>query len=230
MANFRLLCVGVRRIRYAWGMDAEFWLERWREGRIGFHEGRPNDLLVAHGKALGPAGRVLVPLCGKAVDMAYLASLGHQVVGIELAEAAAAAFFQEHGLEAPPTQRGPFVERSAGGITILQGDFFDARPEDVGTITAFYDRAAIVALPPELRPRYAAHLQELVGADTPGLVITFEYPQEKMAGPPFSVGEDELRRYFSRVERLEDRPTDGPQSRAAGIEIRESLFRVNGSR
>ena len=207
-------------------MDAEFWLSRWREGRIGFHEGRPNDLLVSHAGALGPPGRVLVPLCGKTEDMAYLASLGHEVVGIELAEAAAEDFFREHGLDAAPKPRGALVERSAGRITILQGDFFDVRLEDVGAITAFYDRAAIVALPPELRPRYAVHLRELAGDDAPGLLISFEYPQEQMAGPPFSVSEKELQRYFDAVERLEDRRTEGPQSRASGIDMRERLYRV----
>ena len=211
-------------------MDAEFWLSRWREGRIGFHEGRPNDLLVSHARALGPPGRVLVPLCGKTEDMAYLASLGHEVVGIELAEAAAEDFFREHGLEAAPKPHGALVERSTGGITILQGDFFDVRAEHVGAITAFYDRAAIVALPPELRPRYAAHLRKLAGDDAPGLLIAFEYPQEQMAGPPFSVGEDELRRYFTKVECREDRRTEGPQSRASGIDMRERLYLVEWSR
>ncbi|HWV39972.1 MAG TPA: hypothetical protein VN033_15995 [Vulgatibacter sp.] len=211
-------------------MDAEFWTSRWREGRIGFHEGRPNDLLVAHAGALGPPGRVLVPLCGKAEDMAHLASLGHEVVGIELVETAAEDFFREHDLEVAPSKRGAFVERSAGGITILQGDFFDARPEDVGKVTAFYDRAAIVALPPDVRPRYAAHLGELAGENARGLVISFEYPQEQMEGPPFSVGGDELRRYYPEVKCLEDRRTDGPQSRAAGIEVRERLYLVGQDR
>lgn len=211
-------------------MDTEFWLSRWREGRIGFHEGHPNDLLVAHARALGPPGRVLVPLSGKTEDMAYLASLGHEVVGIELAEAAAEAFFREHGLEAAPSTRGALVARSAGGVTILQGDFFEARTEDVGAITAFYDRAAIVALPPELRLRYAAHLRTLAGDDAHGLLIAFEYPQERMEGPPFSVGEEELRRYFAAVERLEDRRTEGPQSRASGIDMRERLYLVGWNR
>lgn len=207
-------------------MNAEFWKARWREGRIGFHEGRPNEFLVAHAKALGAPGRVLVPLCGKSEDMAYLASLGHEVVGIELSDIATEAFFREHDLEAPPERRGPFMARSAGGITILQGDVFDARPEALGTFTAFYDRAAIVALPPELRPRYAAHVRALAGEETPGLVVTFEYPQEKMEGPPFSVSEEELRRYFPSVTPLDERPTDGPQSRAHGITIRERIFCV----
>lgn len=211
------------------GMDPEFWQQRWRERRIGFHEGRPNDLLVSHAQALGPPGRVLVPLCGKSEDLAYLSSIGHEVVGIELAETAVVEFFREHDLEAAPTPRGALVERSAKGITLLQGDFFDAGPEDVGAITAFYDRAAIVALPRELRPRYAAHLLELIGSLAQGLVVSFEYPQDRMEGPPFSVGEEELRRYYARVDRLDERLTDGPQSRASGIEIRERLYLVQGA-
>lgn len=207
-------------------MDAEFWKARWREGQIGFHEGRPNGLLVAHAKELGPPGRVLVPLSGKSEDMAYLASLGHEVVGVELAETAAVDFFREHGLEVEPREHGPFVKRSAGGITILQGDIFDATPEWLGEFTAFYDRAAIVALPPELRPRYAAHLRALAGEKTPGLVITFEYPQEKMEGPPFSVPEAELRGYFPVLKALAERAADGPRARERGFTFTERIFLV----
>lgn len=207
-------------------MDPEFWQARWRDGRIGFHEGRPNDLLVAHAQRLGPPGRVLVPLSGKTEDMAYLASLGHEVVGIELAEEAVEAFFAEHGLEPARSRQGALVARSAGGITLLQGDFFDVRQEDVGSITAFYDRAAIVALPPEVRPRYADHLQQLVRAGAPGLVIAFDYPQEQMEGPPFSVGEEELRGYFPTLTCLEERVTDGPKSRETGVRILERIYEV----
>ena len=202
-------------------MDAEFWKERWREGRIGFHEGRPNDLLVAHADRLGAKGRVLVPLCGKAQDLAFLASLGHEVVGVELAERAVKEFFQEHGLQPNTRKRGALLEWAAGGIAILHGDFFDVRPEDVGTITAFYDRAAIVALPADLRPRYASHLRTLAG-DAPGLTITFEYPQDQMEGPPFSVSEEELRRYFPSVQCLEERK----QESRSGVTLNERIFRI----
>lgn len=204
-------------------MNRDFWLERWREGRIGFHEGRPNDLLVAHARMLGEPGRVLVPLSGKAVDMAWLASLGHEVVGIELSERAVEAFFQEHDLEAATSKRGAMVAHEAGGITLLQGDIFDARPEDVGAITAFYDRAAIVALPPEVRPRYAAHLRTLAGPKATGLVIAFDYPQDQMEGPPFSVGEEELRSYFPSVRCLAERMTE---PRASGVAMVERLYHV----
>src|SRR5262245_40223150 len=128
-------------------MDADFWFQRWREGRIGFHEGAPNRFLVKYGDRLTGARRILVPLCGKTEDLAYLASRGHDVVGIELVEDAVRQFFAEHHLTPSITQRGPFTNYTAGAITIVVGDFFATSPDLVGSIDAIYDRAALVALP-----------------------------------------------------------------------------------
>lgn len=200
-------------------MDTEFWMERWREGRIGFHEGRPNTFLERHVGELGAQRRVLVPLCGKSEDMAFLASRGHEVVGIELVPEAIEAFFREHGLT-PAQSDGPRVRAwSAGGITILEGDVFACTREDVGAVTALYDRAAIVALPPDVRPRYVAHLRSLLAPGARGLLVTFEYPQERVSPPPFSVGADEVRALYAgaRVTELESRPLEGPRFTDAGV-------------
>src|SRR5687767_7665068 len=121
-------------------MEPSFWKTRWREGRIGFHEGKPNDLLVAHADLLPAGSRVFVPLCGKAEDMAFLAGRGHEVVGVELAESAVQGFFAEHELSPEVSRRGPFQVFSAGGVTVLQGDIFDTTPAHVGVVTALYDR------------------------------------------------------------------------------------------
>ncbi len=145
-------------------MEHGFWQGRWREGRIAFHEGAPNEWLSAHVGTLGIAPekrRVLVPLCGKTVDLAFLAAHGAEVVGVELVEDAARAFFEEAGLRAARTASGPFVRYEAAGIEIVVGDFFALAPADVGTFDAFYDRAAIVALPPEMRVTYAHTLRAL---------------------------------------------------------------------
>ncbi len=207
-------------------MEPNYWKARWNEGRIGFHEGKPNDMLMTHVEALGPKGRVLVPLCGKTEDMAFLAAHGHEVVGVELAEEATKAFFAERGLTPEVSQRGSFITRSASGITLLQGDFFEITRADIGPITALYDRAAIVALPPEMRAKYAAHIRALLDPNTQGLVITFEYPESMMEGPPFSVPEAELRTYFSTVTPLADRPADTPRFREAGA-ARERLYQIS---
>lgn len=207
-------------------MEPEFWNERWKAGQIAFHEGRPNDLLEGHLDVLGDDRRVLVPLCGKAVDLAFLAARGHQVVGVELVEDAVAAFFAEQGLNPTVVRDFGFIRYSAGAITILCGDVFETTAGLLGPIDALYDRAALIALPPDLRARYVAHLRALLPAGTPGLLVTVDYPQEAMAGPPFSVDEAEVRRLYdgAEVRQLEDRPLESPRLRATGASGRERCF------
>jgi len=109
-----------------------YWLERWQEGRIGFHRADANPRLLEHHKALGDAVRVLVPLCGKSVDLEWLVVHGFEVVGIELSELAAQAFFAERGFEPERREHSAFVAYQHGNVTILVGDFFAAQGEEIG--------------------------------------------------------------------------------------------------
>jgi thiopurine S-methyltransferase len=189
----------------------EEWLARWREGRIGFHEGRPNALLERHHARLGGARRVLVPLCGKSEDLTFLAAHGHEVIGAELAEQAVAAFFAEHALTPTITPVGALVAYRASVITIFVGDFFALTPALCGPLDGFYDRGALVALPGDVRPRYVAHLRGLVSPVARGLVIGVEYDQSAMTGPPFSIPEHDLRALYpgAAIEMLEAQPLGG---------------------
>lgn len=173
-------------------MHPDFWHERWQMGQIGFHEGKPNAELVANWSSLGlrPGARVLVPLCGKTQDLAWLSAQGHAVVGVELSGMAAEAFFTEQGLTPQVTQRGPYTVWSVEGLEIWQGDIFDL-PGDA-SFDAIWDRAATVALPPDLRRRYAATLATAVPAGAPMLLSVFDYPQSERNGPPFSVPPEEV--------------------------------------
>lgn len=171
-------------------MDREFWLERWQQQQIAFHQGHPHPLLVKHG-ALLSAERVLVPLCGKAVDLAFLAQHGHSVLGVELSELAVRAFFEEQALEATESVLGPFKRFVSGAIEILCGDFFALEPAHARA-GALYDRAALIALPEPMRARYAAHVARLMPPGAPGLLITLEYAAPTASGPPFSVGSTEV--------------------------------------
>lgn len=196
-------------------MDASFWIERWRDGRIGFHEGRPNQFLERHVARLGAHRRILAPLCGKAHDLAFLAAQGHEVVGVELVEDAVRAFFDEHGLAPTVERRAGHVVYTAGAITIVVADFFAVTGEVVGPVDALYDRAALIALPAELRVRYAAHVRELLPAGAPGLLVTLD---GQPGGPPFSVPEDEVRALYAGlgVERIDEAEYD----RDAGVVAR----------
>lgn len=205
------------------------WLARWRAGEIGFHEGRPNDLLDRQVTRFAGCARVLVPLCGKSEDLALLAARGHEVIGVELAEQAVTAFFAEHALAPAVASHGPFRAYRAGAITLLVGDVFEATPAQVGPVDALYDRAALIALPPELRPRYVEVLRRLVSVGSPALVITLEYDQARVAGPPFSVDEAELRAHYagSTVELVEERAaTDVGKLNKAGVLATERCFAI----
>ncbi len=209
-------------------MDASFWRDRWAEGRIGFHEGRPNAYLERHADRLGSARRVLVPLCGKAVDLSYLAGRGHQVTGVELVEDAARAFFTEQGVAPSVRSRDGFVEYAAGSITILVGDMFATSRALLGPVDAVYDRAALIALPAPLRVRYVTHLRSLLSGDTVALVITLEYDQVRMEGPPFAVLEPELRALYdgARVEVLDEGTTTSPRI-PADVALTERCYLVS---
>lgn len=175
-------------------MDAEFWHQRWARNEIGFHRSRVHPMLEDHWSSLSPRSEeaVLVPLCGKSLDLDWLAQRGHSVVGVELSEDAARAFFDERE-RTPVTERfGGLDALRAGSITLCVGDFFEFDPAT--RFPLLFDRAAMIALPAERRVAYRARLAHLLSADGRGLLITLEYAQPTMDGPPFSVERDELMR------------------------------------
>lgn len=193
-------------------MQAEFWQQRWARNEIGFHAKQVNDYLQRFWQALqftdagADGSQILVPLCGKSLDMAWLAAQGHKVLGVELAETAAQAFFAEQQLTPGIRQEGAFTVYSAGPVEIYCGDFFALTAEQVSACVGFYDRAALIALPPEMRERYAAHLLSILPAGAQGLLVTLEYDQAQMDGPPFAVNPEEVKALYSagwQLERLE---------------------------
>lgn len=180
-------------------MHEAFWQDRWARSQIGFHQEKVNGYLRRHWPALQLAGDagVLVPLCGKSLDLAWLAEQGHAVIGVELAERAVQDFFAERGVPPQVTRRGAFTVYAAGRLQLWCGDFFALRPEDVRDCQAFYDRAALIALPAPMRERYVAHLQSILPKACQGLLVTLLYDQQRMEGPPFSVEDGEVERHFA---------------------------------
>lgn len=179
-------------------MNPDFWHARWRQGQIGWHEAEVNVQLSEYWPRLGvgPGARVFVPLCGKSLDLLWLASEGHRVLGVEISPLAVDAFFAENALSPEVTDRPPFRRFREGEVEILCGDFFDLAATWVADITGVFDRGSLIAFPPGMRPRYAEHLLRLIGSDARILLITLEYDQAEMSGPPFSVLESEVRDLF----------------------------------
>ncbi|PKO84607.1 MAG: thiopurine S-methyltransferase [Betaproteobacteria bacterium HGW-Betaproteobacteria-11] len=204
-------------------MDADFWHQRWAKNEIGFHRSEHHPSLIRFWPTLGvPEGApVFVPLCGKSRDLLWLRAAGHEVIGVELSPLAVESFFAENGIPARVGRDGAFDVYRGGGFTLYCGDFFALEPALLAGVHGVYDRAALVALPPALRRDYAAHLVRLLPPATQTLLVSFEYPQEEMDGPPFSVGEDEIRTLFAPVAAIEHLAT-------SDILAQEERFRKRG--
>lgn len=180
-------------------MNREFWLKRWREGATGFHMDRITPLLEKYWPSLGldASARVLVPLCGKSLDMTWLVSQGHRVLGVELSPLAVEQFFTENGLR-PAMHESPAGRHYvAEGIEIICGDIFDLDQATLASCSAAYDRAALIALPAEMRRRYVEHVYGGLAPAFRAMLLTLEYDQAIMDGPPFSVAADEVLALFS---------------------------------
>lgn len=186
-------------------MDPEFWRECWQERQLGFNQTKPHALLLEYWRSLGVAhdARVFVPLCGKSLDMRWLREQGHDILGVELSSIAVGEFFEEARIEPRKTMEGHFEVWEGQGFRLLQGDFFDLRAADFEGVQAIYDRAALVAFPPEMRRAYARALTERLPASITMLLISNEANPESGSGPPFSVAEREVRGLYEPAFRVE---------------------------
>lgn len=179
-------------------MKPDFWHNRWNTNQIGFHLNEVNPCLIHYwpGLKLPEGARVFVPLCGKSLDMIWLLEQGYAVTGVEISRIAIESFFTENGITPNIEQEKKFTRWSFDNLELICGDFFDLEKTELGTLTGIYDRAALIAMTPAMRPRYAAQLSRLTGEDARGLLVTLEYNQLEMAGPPFSVSGEEVARLF----------------------------------
>ncbi len=180
-------------------MEEDFWHQKWESNTIGFNQSQPNQLMQRYFPTLHlkPGDRVFVPLCGKSIDMLWLAGQGYKVLGVELSQLACKAFFQENKLPVKITETDHFVLYSSHEITLISGDFFKLDKNVLGKIDAIYDRAALIALSEEMRQLYSAHLAKLADPETEIFLITTCYEETEMQGPPFSVDANEVKTLFS---------------------------------
>lgn len=173
--------------------QVEFWQQRWINNQTGFHEGQVNVYLEKHiaQLALQKNDFVFLPLCGKSNDIIWLSERGYNVIGVECSELAVKTFFEENNLEASIVELEKFKIWSTHNITIYCGDFYKLELAWFESVTAIFDRAALVALEQESRKHYINKLYELCPS-AKILLVSLEYPVNQMNGPPFTVTEDEI--------------------------------------
>ena len=216
-------------------MHQNFWQERWARNEIGFHLEDVHPGLRRHWPrlALPEDAAVLVPLCGKSLTR-LARRAGPSRTGVELSQKAVEAFFAEQGLEAEISQVGAFKVYRSGRLEIRCGDFFALAAQDVADCRGVYDRAALIALPPAMRQRYAALLTNILPAGCQQLLVTLDYDRAEMDGPPFAVSRAEVSTLYDGawdVQQLEAKEVleRNPKMRERGLQrLQEQFTGCNG--
>lgn len=211
-------------------MQHDFWHNRWQNQQIGFHLPEANPLLVKHFSVLNltpstpqksntltsKSPRIFLPLCGKTLDIAWLLAQGYRVVGAELSQIAIDALFAELGVTPNITQAGDLTLYQAQNLDVFVGDIFKLDATLLGNIDAVYDRAALVALPADMRKAYAAHILS-ISQRTPQLLVCFEYDQTQHDGPPFCVPADEVQQHYGNSHNLTPLATEKVEGGLKGV-------------
>ncbi|QOY55262.1 thiopurine S-methyltransferase [Candidatus Sulfurimonas marisnigri] len=180
-------------------MQADYWHNLWETNEIGFHQGDTNPFLLEFFSQLKlkSNSRVFIPLCGKTLDISWMLKEGYRVVGVELNESAVKELFRTLSVEPKLKEIGSLTLYSAKDIDIFVGDIFNLNKEILGSVDAIYDRAALVALPKEMRIEYTSHLMDITSS-APQFLINFEYEQRLKEGPPFSISKTEVQNHYSK--------------------------------
>ena len=215
-------------------MQPDFWLNRWRTAQIGFHQAAVDRHLKAYWPLLKlRANRpVFVPLCGKSLDLMWLRTLGHAVKGVELSPVALESFFMEHSIPARRRVISDFDAYEADRFTLFRGDYFKLTPALLGSVSAIYDRAALISWTPAARESYVKQLTLLTSPGTQTLLIAVEFPPEQMSGPPFPLNRDTIENLYASHYSIEELARYEilelePRLRARGLtEMREVCYRL----
>jgi len=216
-------------------MKIEFWQQRWDEGSIGFHLAEVNPYLVKYWPYLNTDddATVLVPMCGKSLDMLWLVSQRSCVLGVECSNKAINAYSDEQGLNLHASAYKSFTLHKHHNLSILEGDFFKLDKEVLSKVSAVYDRASLIALPKVMRKQYVDLLVETLPSKVSILLVTIEYNQQLMSGPPFSVSNVEVEHLYKPhflVEKLhqQDILNEQPRFKQKGLDMMiERVYKIS---
>jgi len=207
---------GAKRVMTETDPRLGFWTDRWTSDKIGWHKDDVHHLLLKYTPRIvsntDEPVKVLVPLCGKTVDLAYLANHEgvSEVYGVDGVRKALEEFSDEHSdlnLTWEDTDTA-FEKLTSPKLKLLKGDFFALGDDDTsGKVDIVWDRASMVAINPELRAQYVQTLLNIVKPGGAILLVAFDRregtDEAKASGPPFSVPESEVQKYYGNQESVE---------------------------
>ena len=183
------------------GMTHEQWTQAWDKGTIGWHKDKVDAILQKYLKQLcgdKESISILVTLCGKSLDLPWLADQGHSVVGCELAELAGKQLFEENNIPFSVTAIDDFKVFSATDkkLKFYAGDFFKVSASLVGTFDVIWDHNAFGAVSPSDRSCYIELLSSLLLPGGKILLSNWEYDQSKRNIAPYSLNSEQIKEYF----------------------------------
>lgn len=178
--------------------ESDFWLKKWSEGDIGFHQNHVHAYLEKFWPGLQATQNVsvFVPLCGKSLDMKYLLDRGCKVLGVEISETAILDFFHEQRIQYDITRQYGIRGYAGENVVLWAADYFNLPEHMFSSVSTVYDRAALIALPPDVREAYVQKMRGLLAGGVRILMITLEYEQGQIEAPPYSVNVKELKKLF----------------------------------
>jgi thiopurine S-methyltransferase len=186
-------------------MEISYWQSRWRKDKTGWHMNHVFEPLKKYWPRLNldSNSTVLVPLCGKSLDVNWLADCGHRVIGVDVSDRALQRIMHRGDASFKKSTQGSFIRYQSPRIELWCGDMLTLKKSWLPVIDAIYDKAALIALPPETRKTYVNHLASLIEPHTQIFLNTFEYNQHEMTGPPFAVHPNEINRLFRQKFTIE---------------------------
>lgn len=210
-------------------MDADFWTERWNQSNTPWHQSEPEALLTKYFPK-EKTKSALIPLCGKSLDVLWISKNSEKVIGVELSPIACQAFFEEQNFSYKTESYKDFKIFNSLNIELWCGDFFKLPTETYQSVDFIYDRAAIIALPPNLRQLYANKLIEIAQASTSSdfqILMIGRVDEGLQDGPPFQVADAEIHKLFSEKLNLEILEKISRPSRAdPKLQLVETVYRI----
>lgn len=180
-------------------MEQNYWLDRWQSSNIAFHQENINADLITfvNNLSINKGDCIFVPLCGKSLDMLWLMQQGYKVIGVELSQIACEAFFTENKLNVTVVEQQNLKHYKSQNIELICGDIFNVTPEILPPIKAIYDRAALIALLPQMRVQYAKQIIKIANNQARILLLCHE-TKDTVQGPPFPVDKAEVNSLFGK--------------------------------
>lgn len=179
-------------------MEISYWKSRWQKDNTGWHMQQIYPHLVRYWERLNlkEGANILVPLCGKSLDVQWLVNQDYCVIGVDVSEKAILELKDSLGISFKNISKGPFKGYLTESVQLWVGDFLKMQSSYIPAIDAIYDKAALIALPANMRCKYAAVIKRLCEPHTQMMLNCFEYCQQEMTGPPFAVFREEAEKLY----------------------------------